>query len=321
MLLTTTTRVFRINTRRIDTRRIDAQAAGQPEPLFNEVRTQALAAGEVTSAICLSSGELAVVGNGDGSRRLPTGVDQAIESVAILAEEPLHLLLGTADARVFRFREADGSARPLNSFDQLACRSEWYTPWGGPPAVRSLAVNGSWVYADIHVGSIMRSPDSGEHWEPVVADLHEDVHQVTTSAVLPERVCANTANGVYVSDDRGQSWEHRSSGLTHRYGRAIAVDPRKPDLLLASVSRGPHRNVDAQLFRSEDAGRSWTHVTDGFPSTSDDNIDTFQLAFDAQGSAWAAVAEILYVSVDAGKTWQVSHHFEDPIQQISCPPH
>ena len=87
-----------------------------------------------------------------------------------------------------------------------------------------------------------------------------------------------------------------------------------------SVSRGPHRNVDAQLYRSEDAGCSWTQATDGFPATSEDNIDTFHLAFDPEGVAWAAVGEILYVSENARSTWQVYHQFEDPIRHIACPP-
>ena len=39
-------------------------------------------------------------------------------------------------------------------------RQSWYTPWAVRPAVRSLAHSGDWVFADIHVGSIMRSPDA-----------------------------------------------------------------------------------------------------------------------------------------------------------------
>ena len=36
----------------------------------------------------------------------------------------------------------DEPARRMESFDALECRQSWYTPWGGPPAVRSLARSG-----------------------------------------------------------------------------------------------------------------------------------------------------------------------------------
>ena len=206
----------------------------------------------------------------------------------------------------------------VESFATLAVRDEWYTPWGGPPAVRSLAGSGADVYADIHVGSIMRSADRGVSWKPVTPDLHQDVHQVAVCPAAPERVYANTANAVFVSGDRGQSWEHRSGGLPSRYGRAVAVHPSDPDCLLASVSRGPHAEGTGKLFRSDDAGRSWTHVRDGFPPAARDNVDTFHVAFDAAGAAWAAVEERLYRSGDRGRRWEAVWSASSDIRAVCC---
>ena len=64
------------------------------------------------------------------------------------------------------------------------------------------------------------------------------------------RVYANTQNGVYVSADRGHSWENRIEGLPRRYGTTIAVHPTDPDLLIATVQNGP-RGGGAWLCRSE----------------------------------------------------------------------
>ena len=184
--------------------------------------------------------------------------------------------------------------------------------------MRSLAGCGPDVYADIHVGSIMRSADRGGTWNPVTPDLHQDVHQVAVCPAAPERVYANTADAVFVSGDRGGSWEHRSGGLPSRYGRAVAVHPSDPDCLLASVSRGPRAEGTGKLFRSDDAGRSWTHVRDGFPVVARDNVDTFHVAFDAAGAAWAAVEEKLYRSGDRGRSWEAVWSASSDIRAVSC---
>ena len=188
------------------------------------------------SAIGLADGQVVVLAD-DQPQPQATGIGDPVESIALLSEEPLQVLLGTEPPHVYCL-DGDEPARRMESFDALECRQSWYTPWGGPPAVRSLARSDDWVFADIHVGSIMRSPDRGETWEPVTPDLHADVHQVAT-APMEGRLYANTADAVFVSDDYGRSWEHRKEGLASRYGRAVAVHPRDPDCLLASVSKGP----------------------------------------------------------------------------------
>ena len=41
-------------------------------------------------------------------------------------------------------------------------RADWYTPWGGPPDVRSMAVDGAGtLFVNVHVGGIVRCDDAG----------------------------------------------------------------------------------------------------------------------------------------------------------------
>ena len=206
------------------------------------------------------------------------------------------------------------------SFAALECRDSWHTPWGGPAALRSLACNGGdWVYADIHVGSIMRSPDRGETWAPVTPDLHEDVHQVNACSGAPGRVYAQTADAFWISDDHGDSWAHRAADLGERYGRAVVACPSDPDLVLATVSDGPHgENVLGQLYRSEDAGRSWEHVAGSFPGWSAANIDTFHVAFSPGGVAWAAVVDTVYIGRNRATDWEPFWRAPSPIHMLAC---
>ena len=314
MLLSTPTRLLWLNA-----------GDASPAALIDDVRVEALAANDETTVACLAGGEIAAVASdGAVAAGYYADIDLAVESALILAADPLELLLGTAGARIFRFAP-DRAISPLDGFDQLDCRPSWYTPWGGPPAVRCLARSGGhshgdhdWIYADVHVGSIMRSPDHGTTWEPVTPDLHEDVHQVATTPARPAAVYANTADAVYVSADHGTTWTHRATNLPQRYGRALAVHPHHPDILLASTSRGPHQQVDARLHRSIDAGLTWTQVAGRFPPSSQNNIDTFHLTFDSHGTAWCAVDDALYVSRDSGENWAVACELDEPIELIAC---
>ena len=294
----------------------------EPEPrtLKTGIDVKRVAEGEMINIIALGDGRVLTLKDGD-ERTIETGITDRIDSLCIVKENPLDLLIGTTPPYLFRL-EGESPAEKVKAFNELSVRDKWYTPWGGPAAVRSLAktIDG-WVYANIHVGSIMRSPDSGESWEPVTPSLHVDVHEVNTAPASNDRVYANTYLSVYVSDDRGRSWEHRNKALNNRYGRGIAIHPGDPDTALCGVSDGPSgSNVHGQLYHTMDAGLNWVHVTDGFPESTRKNIDTFHIAFYGRDVTWVCDEETLYLSRDKGKSWIPHWKAPEEILMISCLP-
>ena len=306
MLIATDTRVY--------THSDDGAA---PKELYEGSEIQRIAARGDAAVIALKGGDLAVV-DAQGTRRVATGIQEEGASLLALSTDPLNVLIGTDDSALLYRLRGEGPAERVESFDALECRSDWYTPWGGPPAVRAFAAStDGWVYADIHVGSIMRSPDAGETWEPVTPDLHVDVHEVATSPVDPARLYANTADAVFISDDRGTTWTHRADGFPARYGRSIAVHPTDRDVVLASVSNGPGGG-DARLYRTEDAGATWEHVSEGFPGSCEKNIDTFQVVFTPDGTAWAVVGSTLYAGRDGGSAWSVAWEASEPLRMLAA---
>jgi len=297
--------------------------AGDSEGIVPSIRyhgtgVRSVAEGTSLDALAMADGKVLVLAGGE-PQSIRTGIEDEIASLGILNEHPLELLIGTEPPYVYNLTRT-GPAERNASFANLEVRDQWYTPWGGPAAVRSLARTGDgWVYADIHVGSIMRSADRGRTWAPVTPQLHVDVHQVSTCPAAYDRVYAQTADAFWISYDRGASWEHRAGDLGERYGRCVTVHPKDADLALATVSDGPHGDdVHGQLYRTEDAGANWTQVQGGFPDSTKENIDTFHVTFSSEGVAWATAENHLFVGRERAGTWSVFWEAPESIRMLSC---
>jgi hypothetical protein len=212
------------------------------------------------------------------------------------------LLVGTECARLAWV--ADGELDFIGGFDTVPGRQLWKTPWGGPPDVRSLAVStDGTIYANIHVGWVVRSRDGGKTWVNLQEGLEMDVHQVSAHPSDPATIFAATARGFYLSRDYGDTFIHQRGGMPYYYQRACACFPES-EVYLVSTSRGPHSRVDAQLYRSDDAGENWALVS-GLPEQIGENIDTFQIITVGGTKALVVVDDTtLYQTDDLGLNWQ-----------------
>ncbi len=211
------------------------------------------------------------------------------------------ILTGTADARLAWVNE--GNLEFIENFDSVPERKLWYTPWGGPPDLRSIAVSQTGIiYANVHVGWIVRSMDSGRSWETLKDGLEMDVHHVSVHPNMPSTLFAATAEGFYISHNNGDSFTQRNSVIENCYQRACIVFPDK-NIYLVSASKGPHGDVDAQLYWSNNEGRNW-YPAKGIPEKLQTNIDTFQLVIAKKGMALAIIDNIsLYETNDYGINW------------------
>jgi hypothetical protein len=207
------------------------------------------------------------------------------------------LLIGTAHARLFRL--VRGAVEPVEAFDHVPGRDGWYTPWGGPPDTRSLAIGSTGaVYANVHVGGIVRSVPGGA-WEPTI-DVDTDVHQVSTARPGP-LVLAATAYGLARSDDGGDTWDITDDGLHGSYCRAVAV---AGETVLVSASTGPFTRQAAVYRRPLDGGGPFERCGGGLPEWFPSNIDTACLAADEHRVVLGTAEGEVWTSEDGGSTWE-----------------
>ncbi len=171
---------------------------------------------------------------------------------------------------------------------------------------------------------IYKSTDAGETWEHKGLPNSEHIAkilfdprdaQVMYVASQGPLWVPGGDRGLYKSTDGGQTWKpileiSENTGITD-----VVLDPRDPDLIYAaSYQRRRHVGIcigggpEAGIFKSSDAGATWTELTDGIPAV---DLGRIALALSPQNPdiVYALVVAAgdesgFFRSVDRGATWE-----------------
>jgi len=130
-----------------------------------------------------------------------------------------------------------------------------------------------------------------------------------------------TGGGVWKTEDAGTTWTNVSDGFfeTGTVG-ALAVAPSDPNVVYAGMGEEPVRGVTTAhgdgVYRSTDAGRTWTHLglaaTRHIAAIAVDPRDPDVVFVAAQGSPWKDTPERgIYRSTDGGANWKLVLHVSD----------
>ncbi len=157
---------------------------------------------------------------------------------------------------------------------------------------------------------------SRDHWQPGAGGLC--LHSISTWPGDPDRLAvAISAAGVWLTEDAGESWRSGNEGIVARY-LPEDVPADEVAFCVHCLERAPTRpermfmQFHGGVYRSDDAGRSWTDIAPGLPSDFG-----FPLAVDPADADSAYVIPLaadvdrvtpdgrvrVYETRDAGATW------------------
>ncbi|PPK85904.1 sortilin (neurotensin receptor 3) [Neolewinella xylanilytica] len=176
------------------------------------------------------------------------------------------------------------------------------------------------LYGGNEERGVYRSTDGGESWEKLlfVNDLTGAV-ELSLNRSNPRELYAamwhhqrlpwqvvsgGPGSGLYKSIDGGDTWEEMTDGLPEEMGKmAVAVAQSNTDKVYALIESDSNADKGG-LFVSEDAGASWTRV-------SDDNRLTQRAWYYTEVFVDPTNENVVYVlsadalrSIDGGKTWE-----------------
>jgi len=219
----------------------------------------------------------------------PTGGD--VRALVVDPNDPDHFYFGTLDGQLYTSTDAGHNWRLLTNFN----RQQLF--------VDHIIVdprNSKVLYVATHrhkdPGGFFKSTDGGLTWRESPELRNEALHSLTQSEKNPDVLVAGTFNGIFRSNDSGETWTPLPTtgtpGLVHV--ESLAIDPRDANVIYAGTWYLP--------FKSTDGGRTWRSIKQGII----DDSDIFAINIDPRNPNHliASACSGIYDTRDAGESWK-----------------
>ncbi len=181
-----------------------------------------------------------------------------------------------------------------------------------------------------HFGDgLYKSTDAGKTWERVGLENSEHIGMITLDprnsdvvyvAAQGPLFAAGGDRGLFKTTDGGGSWKNLLQISENTGVNEVVLDPADPDIVYASTYQRRRRvgqlvggGPESGIYKSTDAGATWTELTNGLPDT---DMGRIALAVDTRSGPAALLALIpaqndlsgLYRSTDQGESWERIGH-------------
>ena len=218
---------------------------------------------------------------------------------------------------------------PRSPFDALHFRDIGPAAAGG--RIHDLQIdpkNPAILYVGAASGGIWKSTNKGVTWRDVFGKQPDNTFGALAifardskiiwagSGEQNNRQSSSWGGGVYRSTDAGETWQYLGLHDTRAIGRVV-LDPVDPNVaFIAAVGNLWAANPERGVFKTTDAGRTWTKVlyVDPFTGATDIVMDprdskvlyaaTYQRLRKAFGFNGGGPGSAIYKSTDAGATWR-----------------
>src|ERR1051326_2441263 len=225
---------------------------------------------------------------------------------------------------------AQTDASPVRGpFDDLHFRGIGPAATGG--RIHDLQIdpkNPAVLYVGAATGGIWKSTNKGVTWKPIFEQQADNTFGAL--AIFPadtniiwagtgennNRQSSSWGGGVYRSTDGGESWTYLGLHDTRSIGRVV-LHPTNPNIAwIAAVGNLWAENPERGVFKTGDAGRTWTKIlfVDPFTGATDLTIDprdpnvlyaaTYQRLRRAYGFNGGGPGSGIYKSIDGGANWR-----------------
>jgi len=160
----------------------------------------------------------------------------------------------------------------------------------------------------LYVGTIgeglWRSGDGGETFVRAMDGMFVECHvrALAVHPALPNVLYLGCEQGLFFSQDGAGSWNRVESPLNGKQIWSLLLVPSQPEVILAGT-------CPSRLFRSEDAGRTWSEapvkILQECPRIMHTRVTCIVADPQDRQTLWAGVEiDGIFKSRDAGKTWQ-----------------
>jgi len=243
---------------------------------------------------------------------------------------PDTLYAGAEDAALFHSTDGGVSWQELSGLRKHGTGPAWQ-PGAGGMCLHSILLdpgNPERIFIAISAAGAFRTDDGGKTWKPINRGLHSKyipdptaavghcVHHIAMHPSRPGTLFMQKHWDVMRSDDAGENWTRISGNLPTDFGFVIDVHAHEPETLyvVPIKSDSEHFPIDGQLrvYRSRGGGNEWESLTKGLPkSNCYVNVLRDAMAVDSLDSCgvyFGTTGGQVYVSPDAGDTWQAIVH-------------
>ena len=276
-----------------------------------EIQIRSLAVAPWDSRVVLAGSEVGLYRSDDGGAHFSPiegpMYGQQIWSLALHPDDPETFLVGTKPPGLYRTRDAGKSWERLPLVTAEEC-------FAGPPKVTCIVYDPRdprTVWVSVEIDGIYQSRDGGDNWLklPPRGDqvLNDDMHCLAVSSGEPTRVHATTPDGIWTSEDEGESWSlHAFPRFFPRnpisYCRGVALKPGDSEVIfVANGNTIPGRTGAIQ--RSTDGGVHWQAAE--LPVEPNSTIYWFAThPADPEFIVANSLFGYLYASADGGDSWQ-----------------
>jgi photosystem II stability/assembly factor-like uncharacterized protein len=217
----------------------------------------------------------------------PDGGD--VRSLAYDPHNPDHLFLGTNTGTMF---VSNDGGRNWAKFAHLGTGDDYVLDHIAldPQNPNKIYVS-AWSVENQQAGDLFRSQDGGKNWEALSGVHGKSIRAMAIAASDSSVIVAGALDGVYRSNDGGNSWTRISSSSTEiKNIESIAVDPKNPNTVYAGTWH--------LAWKTPDGGTTWQHINKGMI----DDSDVFSVIVDSTNPSivFASACSGIYKSETAG---------------------